>query len=87
MVASTPDDISSERMGLNSRKCIEQNNEVEGGGIVLSDQDTPAKVEYPSSSISKIPVFCQTQTSLQTVCCKNLESRKNPSAGLNELDM
>lgn len=86
-MASTSDDISSERMGLNSRRCIEQNNEVQGGGIVLSDQDTLAEVEYPSSSISKIPGFCQTKTSIQTVCCKNLESRKYPSAGLHELDM
>lgn len=69
VMASTRDDISPERMGLNSRRWIEQNYGVGGGGDVLSDQDTLAKVEYPSSSISVFPGFLSgSDTNFLTGC-------------------
>lgn len=78
VMASTSNDISHERMGSNGRRWTEHNNGVGGGGILQSGQDTLAKVECYSSSISVFPGFClfQIQTSSQAVWCKNSESRK-----------
>lgn len=82
VMASTSNDISHERMGLNGRWCIEQNDGVGGGGIVLSDQDTFAKVECSSSSISMFPGFLSiSDTNFLTGCLVQKSLRQSAWAG------